>query len=198
MKRWFGALFCVCMFVWVCLPCYICFGMRIHVEHSITGVRPLLTVDAKACREISQNILKNFPSTPYPHRHPVLFRFRFVAENFLPLAAFLCTSVCMLRWLFDYLFSLYVHCVWRLFIHVWVSFFSLSLAFSFSLFALNINMMLFPTGYGTVAAFARLLYYCHWCSVRFLLKFPYVCRFYSLYWTSGYPILFHLSAPFAI
>ena len=171
-----------------------------HTKHSITDdcVRPLplplLTVDAKACREISQNILKNFPPSTlsYPHRRPVLFPLLFrrrkcstvVAPNLCLLV--LCVSV--FRSLFDYLFlltvlSMFAPCLYAF----WVSV-SLSLYISPtpSMLAFNINMMLFPMGLIERRRFCcvSVLYYFYWqrnvFGVLFCLSFRTYAVFNSL------------------
>lgn len=189
-----GNVVFVCVYVRV-FACYICFWMRIHAEQSITGIRPLLTDDAKACREISQNILKKFPpsTTPYPHRHPVLFRYRFVAEKFSFAFLYVWVSgVCML--LAVRLFAFVRCCALCPCLY---AFFGVFLLLLLSLFALNMNMMLFRMVQRLLPSlFFPLLLPLLFDSL--LLEFLYVWCFYSLYWTSGCSIRFHLSAAFIV
>lgn len=111
--------------------CYNCFGMRIHVEHSITGVRPLPSVDANACQEISQNILKILlPSTPNPHHRVLSFplslsipvwRARWLNPTDVKMRLlFFATAVVSVAfvvavWLFVLCMLLFI-CVWRSFL----------------------------------------------------------------------------------
>lgn len=135
--------------------------MRIHAEHSITaGIRPLLTVDAKACRKISQNILKILPPfTPYPHRHPDLFcSFASSPKIFLLLLR------CMVLFSVLLAFRLFalVHCLSLSVVYVLaLVYMRLTFLFlSFSLFAAQYKYDVISNGF-IERRRSILYYYCH-------------------------------------